>query len=152
GLVDRPAGHRGRTALYGPRHLLQLVAVKHRQADGWSLTQIQAELTGASDATLRRIAGVPTELLHQGPTEPRAGGAAAPRPRFRPRRPAAQDAPWADPPDDPVTTLTAMALPGGAVLLLPAHPDHDDLEAIRAAARPLLDLLADRGLLSPSAG
>ncbi|MCW2643849.1 MAG: hypothetical protein JWP76_6155, partial [Dactylosporangium sp.] len=45
GLVDRPAAMRGRQALYGPRHLLQLVAVKRRQAEGRSLAQIQAELT-----------------------------------------------------------------------------------------------------------
>ena len=34
GLIDRPVAHRGRTALYGPRHLLQLVAVKRLQASG----------------------------------------------------------------------------------------------------------------------
>src|SRR5436853_6482978 len=62
GLVDRPAAMRGRTALYGPRHLLQLVAVKRRQAQGRSLAEIQAELTGATDATLRRVADVPSEL------------------------------------------------------------------------------------------
>ena len=48
GLVDRPLGMRGRTALYGPRHLLQIVAVKRRQADGRSLADIQAELGGAT--------------------------------------------------------------------------------------------------------
>src|SRR2546429_2040099 len=62
GLVDRPA-NRGRTARYGVRHLLQLVAVKRRQAQGRTLAEIQAELTGATDATLRRIAAVPDELL-----------------------------------------------------------------------------------------
>ncbi|MDX6262798.1 MAG: hypothetical protein QOH84_4486, partial [Kribbellaceae bacterium] len=30
GMVDRPAEMRGRTALYGRRHLLQLVAIKRR--------------------------------------------------------------------------------------------------------------------------
>jgi hypothetical protein len=158
GLVDRPAAHRARTALYGPRHLVQLVAVKRLQAAGRSLTQIQAELTGASDATLRRLAGVPEELLsNSAPADP-----AAPRPRFWTRRPVpapeppAAGEPSTTPPDDTVTLLTSgvitgVVLPGGAVLLLPAHPGHDDLDAIQAAARPLLDLLADRGLLSPSA-
>lgn len=56
GLVDPPAGRRGRTALYGRRHLLQLVAIKRRQAEGRTIAQIQAELTGATDATLGRIA------------------------------------------------------------------------------------------------
>ena len=40
-----------------------------------------------------------------------------------------------------------MSLPGGALLLLPAQPGEDDIHAIRAAARPLLEMLADRGLL-----
>jgi hypothetical protein len=37
------------------------------------------------------------------------------------------------------------------VLLLPAAPDPADVAAIRAAARPLLDLLAARGLLTEGA-
>src|SRR3954454_18836942 len=56
GLLDRPSGNRGRTALYGERHVLQLVAIKRRQALGRSLAEIQAELVGATDRTLRRIA------------------------------------------------------------------------------------------------
>ena len=58
GLLDRPAEMRGRTALYGPRHLLQLVAIKKLQARGRSLSQIQQEMTGATDTMLRRLAGV----------------------------------------------------------------------------------------------
>ncbi|HYB46003.1 MAG TPA: hypothetical protein VED20_01415, partial [Streptosporangiaceae bacterium] len=34
GLVDPPLSRRGRVARYGRRHLLQLVAVKRRQAEG----------------------------------------------------------------------------------------------------------------------
>lgn len=56
GLVDPPSSRRGRVALYGSRHLLQLVAIKRRQAEGHSLAEIQAELTGATDATLQKIA------------------------------------------------------------------------------------------------
>jgi len=56
GLVDRPAATRGRTAMYGPRHLLQLVAIKRLQAQGRSLVAIQAELAGATDAQLARVA------------------------------------------------------------------------------------------------
>src|SRR5918993_4904427 len=63
GLVDRPLGMRGRTALYGPRHLLQLVAVKRRQAEGRTLAEIQVELSGASDEALAAVARVPDELL-----------------------------------------------------------------------------------------
>src|SRR3954470_20853258 len=63
GLVDRPLGMRGRAALYGPRHLLQLVALKRRQAQGRTLAEIQAELAGAPDDALAAVARVPAELL-----------------------------------------------------------------------------------------
>jgi DNA-binding transcriptional MerR regulator len=59
GLVDRPVAHRGRTALYGPRHLLQLVAVKRLQARGLPLVAIQQELAGATDTELGRVAHLP---------------------------------------------------------------------------------------------
>ncbi|WP_243719186.1 MerR family transcriptional regulator [Actinomadura sp. KC06] len=60
GLVDPPLGRRGRTALYGPRHLLQLVAVKRRQAIGRSIAEIQIELAAATDTALERIASLPS--------------------------------------------------------------------------------------------
>jgi DNA-binding transcriptional MerR regulator len=59
GLVDPPLSRRGRVAQYGRRHLLQLVAVKRRQAEGRSLAEIQAELAGATDETLAAVARVP---------------------------------------------------------------------------------------------
>src|ERR1700722_859061 len=46
GLVDPPLSRRGRVARYGRRHLLQLVAVKRRQAEGQSLAEIQASWRG----------------------------------------------------------------------------------------------------------
>lgn len=63
GLVDKPLGMRGRTALYGPRHLQQLVAIKRRQAEGLTLAQIQEELTAVSPAALTEISHVPPRLL-----------------------------------------------------------------------------------------
>ena len=63
GLVDRPLGMRGRTALYGPRHLQQLVAIKRRQAVGRSLSQIQGELSWVSDEALAELSRVPERLL-----------------------------------------------------------------------------------------
>lgn len=68
GLVDRPAGSRGRVALYGRRHLLQLVAIKRRQADGRSLSDIQAELTGATDQALATVARLPADRHPAPPT------------------------------------------------------------------------------------
>jgi DNA-binding transcriptional MerR regulator len=59
GLVDPPLSRRGRMARYGRRHLLQLVAVKRRQAEGRSLAEIQTELAGATDEALAAVARVP---------------------------------------------------------------------------------------------
>ncbi|MGI5159688.1 MerR family transcriptional regulator [Microbispora sp. CA-102843] len=80
GLLDPPLGRRGRVAFYGRRHLLQLVAVKRRQADGLSIAAIQAELAGATDAMLQRAAGL---------TEPPPGPAPRPLAPPAPRSPAA---------------------------------------------------------------
>ncbi len=56
GILDRPAEMRGRTAYYGERHLLQLVAIKRLQARGLSLREVQQRLLGLSNTRLRRIA------------------------------------------------------------------------------------------------
>ncbi len=209
GLVDRPAAMRGRTALYGPRHLLQLVALKRRQATGRSLAEIQAELAGATDHTLLDIARVPPgfvtvdegALRHAqapGPARERfwaapapdapagpglpgptarpattnadarskttgpeasrttadgaAGVAEAPGGAVRPARTFDSVTPrrWslataADSHPAPVP-LAGVGLGDGVVLLLPGAPDAGDYADIAAAARPLLDLLATRGL------
>ncbi|HEX6873927.1 MAG TPA: MerR family transcriptional regulator [Micromonosporaceae bacterium] len=73
GLIDPPSGTRGRTALYGPRHLLQVLAVKRRQAAGATLAEIQQELAGATEATLRRVAAVGTDLLTTPPASASTG-------------------------------------------------------------------------------
>lgn len=179
GLVDRPIAMRGRVALYGPRHLLQLVAVKRRQADGRTLAEIQAELSGAPDETLAAVARVPAELLTGGdldpdpaPARPRFWTAAAPRDvaaaaaaytappagaeayaqPAAPEPPASEPAtvthPAQDGPAGPEHLLTGVPLGGGAILLLPGRPADGDVDAITAAARPLLDLLAGRGLIA----
>src|SRR3954451_4755743 len=62
GLIDRPAEMRGRTALYGRRHLLQLVAIKRLQGRGLSLAELQQRLVGQSDETLERLARLPANL------------------------------------------------------------------------------------------
>jgi DNA-binding transcriptional MerR regulator len=76
GLVDRPVASRGRVALYGRRHLLQLVAIKRRQAEGRSLADIQAELAGATDDTLAAVARLTAGATTSG-TEPPAVGHSA---------------------------------------------------------------------------
>jgi DNA-binding transcriptional MerR regulator len=54
GLVDRPAAYEGRRAIFGYRHLLQVVAVRLLQRQGSSLAQIQQALTGRSTAVLEQ--------------------------------------------------------------------------------------------------
>src|SRR5437867_104951 len=58
GLIDRPTEMRGRTALYGRRHLLQLVAIKKLQASGRSLAEVQRTLAGQTDKALAEVAGL----------------------------------------------------------------------------------------------
>jgi DNA-binding transcriptional MerR regulator len=65
GLVDRPLANRGRVALYGLRHALQLASVKRLQAKGLSLAEIQERLLGASDEELAEVANTPgVEVYH----------------------------------------------------------------------------------------
>jgi DNA-binding transcriptional MerR regulator len=52
GVLDRPVRYEDRQAVYGYRHLLQLVAVKRLQARGLSLAQVQTAIHGRSDAEL----------------------------------------------------------------------------------------------------
>ena len=188
GLVDRPAATRGRVALYGRRHLLQLVAIKRRQADGRSLAEIQAELAGATDdvlagvarlprpggaapvASSAAVAGDPAErgVAGNGPAgdgRPDGGGnrAGPARSRFWTDRPgewrpaAVPESPVMAPPaateaaiGDALGTGDGPAFQGirlapGVILLVEsglAPPNELSGAALRAAARPLLDLLA----------
>src|SRR5215813_5628022 len=58
GLLDRPSAMRGRTALYGPKHVAQVVAIKRLQTMGRSLSEIQQLWPTLDDATLARMSGV----------------------------------------------------------------------------------------------
>ncbi|GAA2383539.1 helix-turn-helix domain-containing protein [Nonomuraea africana] len=60
GLLDPPLTRRGRVALYGRRHLLQLLAIKRMQAEGSSIAEIQIALAGATDTMLANAAHVHT--------------------------------------------------------------------------------------------
>jgi DNA-binding transcriptional MerR regulator len=123
GLVDRPT-MRGRTAYYGERHLLQLVAVKRLQQEGLALAQVQHRLLGATDETLRDLAAVSPEETRAEP---------------EPAKPA--------PGPDRVHGVRV----GGLTLLLEHPPREEDLADIAAAAAPLLHTLATKGLLGREA-
>jgi DNA-binding transcriptional MerR regulator len=52
GVVDRPLRYDGRTAVYGWRHLLQVVATKRLQTAGYTLAQVQQSLAGRATEAL----------------------------------------------------------------------------------------------------
>jgi DNA-binding transcriptional MerR regulator len=141
GLVDPPLTRRGRIALYGRRHLLQLVAVKRLQGAGRSIADIQARLAGATDAQLTAVATAQAE----------------PRPARRDRfwsAPATAPAPAAPAVVRPATTVPAFRPAHGVTIVLDGalrDPAPADLEALAEAAAPLLDALRERGLLAPHA-
>jgi DNA-binding transcriptional MerR regulator len=153
GLVDRPLGMRGRTALYGPRHLQQLVAIKRRQAEGRTLAQIQGEINWLSDDALHGISRVPERLLEAGGAEP-DHPVDAHRERFWAHRPSPADPatsaaePAAAPLPRDVTTraVSGVTLGGGVIVLVPHTVSEKDRADIAAAAAPLLALLEARGL------
>jgi DNA-binding transcriptional MerR regulator len=155
GLLDRAADMRGRTALYSRRHLLQLVAIKRLQADGLPLGDIQQRLVGLSNARLARLARIPDEPL----IVERVGAAASPaapepadeeRERFWAAAPA-EPLRAANPPAAEPVTLQGVPLDDHVTLLLAADRplELDDIEALRAAAAPLLELMHTRRLLRP---
>ena len=79
GLLDKPAEMRGRTAYYGRRHLLQLVAIKRLQAEGKSLVEIQMALAAAGESTLAKWAALPEGLSQTIERQARKSEPIAPR-------------------------------------------------------------------------
>ena len=158
GLIDRPAAMDGRTALYGPRHLQQLVALKQLQARGLSLMEVQQKLAGATNVELGRMAGV--EALP--PPVADSAGAGAARQAFWHAAPAeeedeaeaaapgelAEQAAAASPRALEMTLLFRIAVAPGVTLLLDRarRPSADDLEALQRAAAPLAKEIRSRGL------
>ncbi|RMG08357.1 MAG: MerR family transcriptional regulator [Planctomycetota bacterium] len=159
GLLDRPRLE-GRKAIYGRRHLLQLVAIKRLQAEGLRLAEVQARLLGLDDDALAAVARLPAEGA--GPAAPRresfwteapADAARSARPEaFRPT--ASGHRPAASGPSSPAKgRLAGLRLaPGVALLLEGARPLGPESEAVlRRAAAPLLRALDEQGILDPGA-
>ena len=136
GLLEKPAAMKGRTALYSRRHVAQILAIKRFQAVGRSLAEIQEMWPRLDDDALKKITGVDL-----------------------PPRPKARREFWRDTPaPTPVSVETPaqavevriqlgrnvslhVEVPAGGVALSSA-----DVDALRAAAAPLIDALADRQL------
>jgi len=153
GLLDRPSAMRGRTALYGARHVAQVIAIKRLQTMGRSLAEIQQLWPTLDDPTLARMSGVTVG----GPARPAA------RAEFWKRAPlsvaspadAASSRPSSHNDAPPVELRIELA--PGVVLSLAVVDDRvavssADVRAIRAAAAPLLAELASRRLASHPGG
>ncbi|GII01981.1 MerR family transcriptional regulator [Planobispora takensis] len=176
GLLDPPLSRRGRVALYGRRHLLQLVAVKRRQAEGRSIAEIQVELAGATDraleeiARLRTVPDAPAALTGPAGAADRAGAAdqagamdrtGATAPAGAARAPGVTGAParprfWTDPPaPDPGLLLPdpgpAVPAESGATGVSTADPDAADPGAAGPADHEVEAAVFSGGLSAPGA-
>ncbi len=169
GLIDRPAEMQGRTAFYSRRHLMQVVAIKRLQARGMSLVEVQSSLLGMTAAALQEIAALPAGL-DDSPMSEMAPPKVLPRARsaaFWKEEPtdAIGEAEITQPsslpqvgqsrgPVNPPTVFQGVRLGEEITLLFsPLRAiSEDDLEAIQAAAGPLLTTLRRRGLLQGRPG
>jgi DNA-binding transcriptional MerR regulator len=165
GLIDRPAEMRGRTAIYNRRHLLQIVAIKKLQARGRRLADVQQALTGRTDRELARIAGLdPPEGAGQSsvPASPRSDrdfwrqepDAHAPAgPETEATDSGASSNVLASSEQRPRALFGIPLLEGVTLLLAPSRPvEVHDVEAIRAAAGPLIRTLTRSRLIDPREG
>ena len=144
GLVDAPLSMRGRTALYGTRHLAQLVAIKRLQGTGKTLAEIRSLWPTLDDHTLSRISGVrittkPRDRFWKQASSPPPLSPSSPPP-LSPSVPSALEL------RIPLTATATLALTLPATPSLPLTPT--DLDQLRAAAAPLLTELARRGLIA----
>jgi DNA-binding transcriptional MerR regulator len=146
GLIDRPARMRGRTALYGRRHLLQLVAIKRLQANGLELREVQQRLLGLSNSKLETLARVPELPEAAASPEPEPSPV---RPDFWKTVPEPQTPEPSERTNETHEVYQALKLTDRVLLMLPLArvPDAADLESLRAAAAPLLQVLNARNLI-----
>lgn len=141
GLLDRPSAMRGRTALYGARHLLQVVAIRRLQGQRLSLEEIQSRLMALPTPALADLARVPQELLDG---EPSAGVQSRRNQEFWATPPAADSTP----PPPPPRLITVTLHPSITLSIATHHAlQPSDVEAIERASSALLATLRERGLL-----
>ena len=161
GVLDRPTEFRGRAALYGRRHLLQIAVIKKLQASGLSLEEIQGGLPGRTDAELARALGMKlaeVDAVIAASVAARTAAAASgleaalhPVRRglaFWKNRPAAASAPAAASPGAPATTteaslpLQSKAVGGNVVVLWNGRPlDASEQAKLAELSAPLVAFL-----------
>jgi DNA-binding transcriptional MerR regulator len=148
GLIDRPSEMRGRTAYYGRRHVLQLVAIKRLQAAGNSLAEVQRQLVGATDRRLTELAAVPEEFWQQPLAEAVADQRPPPKSRSREKEfwltAAAPAAEIREVAPRAAVPITAVRIPvaEGVTLELTGEAVRQLSDANLADLKPLLEELA----------
>lgn len=149
GLLDRPASFQGRTAYYGRKHLLQLVAIKRLQAKGLTLAQIQTQLLGMKPSQLEQLANVPVSVSASADDSPHKKESPARSREFWKQQPVQEPV---EPEARPVVSLLGIPLGSDVTLLLPAlrQLDEHDLEGLQVVAQPLLRWLQRRRILPDS--
>ena len=167
GLLDRPSAMRGRTALYGRKHVAQVIAIKRLQTMGRSLAEIQGLWPTLDDHTLARMSGVELPAHSKAPVRPGfwkreaapGGEGPASNPGPSPTRGAAHDEAIRSGASGSTSAVELrLELAPGAVLSLSVDESvavtltPADVRALRAAAAPLLAELASRRLASHSGG
>jgi DNA-binding transcriptional MerR regulator len=150
GLLDRPAAMRGRTALYGKKHVAQVVAIKRMQTMGKSLAEIQALWPTLDDATLSRMSGIELPGISKAKSarkdfwkaEPKAIAPA----RVEPSRPVPRAAGPAELRVELAPNISLSIELSSGHLTETLSISLADVAAIRAAAAPLIAELARRQL------
>ncbi|HUQ05614.1 MAG TPA: MerR family transcriptional regulator [Kofleriaceae bacterium] len=156
GLIDRPL-LRGRTALYGARHLAQLVAIKRYQSEGKTLAEIQQSLPAMDDHSLARFTGI---ALATKPPRPgsrrdfwREPEMELAPPETETKTETETETETPTPPTIPTPPAFSQCLeltlaPGVRLALTTARPATDaDAAALLSAATPLLQELLRRHLI-----
>lgn len=134
GLLEPPL-MRGRVAIYGPRHLAQVVAIKRLQSAGRSLAEIQQLWPTLDDVALTRMSGV---------VLPATTAARASRSEFWKRAPETMPVPMPMPmpvpmpmPPMPMSMPTSTRLPTGMSQHLEANLDLNSTLADAPPSPPL---------------
>lgn len=136
GLLPRP-GTRGRALTYGRTHLLRLVAIKRLQGEGLSLDQIAERLQSMSAEEVESLAAIPSSAMPANLGDPEAPAPSRAASRFW-QIPPASPAPV---PQPAVSHLQAIRLSDTVTVLVDGGP-LPELDSVRRAAAPLLDLIA----------
>jgi len=176
GLIDRPAEMRGRTAMYEPHHVMQLVAIKRLQAANQTLSDIQTRLAGLTTKQLSKLADLPDDFWPSSQrylasraneaTEPAAEATAAANVLPATDQDADEirefwDQPASLPHSIPLATRVSSGSSdclrrcvsfepmSGLKILVEGTPDLDsiDITRLRHATQPLLNELLRQGLL-----